>query len=47
MTSLPEHLGSGLFGLLLVNVFHQDTLVLKHVSLALHIQVVVTKYAAT
>lgn len=38
---VAQHLCTLLLGLLLVNVFHQDALVLEHVTLALHVQVVV------
>ena len=37
----PEHLGSGLLRLLLVDVLHQHTLVLERVTLALEVQLVV------
>lgn len=36
-----QHLAALLLGLLLVNVFHEDTLVLEHITLALHVQIVV------
>lgn len=36
-----EELGTGLFGLGLVNEFHEDTLVLEDVTLALHVKLVV------
>lgn len=36
-----EHLAALLLSLLLVNVFHEDALVLEHITLALHVQIVV------
>jgi hypothetical protein len=36
-----QHLSTCLLSLLLVNVFHQDALVLEHVTFHLHVQVVV------
>lgn len=38
---VSQHLAALLLGLLLVNVFHEDTLVLEHITLALHVQIVV------
>jgi len=38
---VTEHLGARVLCLLLVNVLHEDTLVLEDVTLALHVQVVV------
>ena len=34
---IPKHLGSGLLRLLLVNVLHKDSLILEHITLALHV----------
>lgn len=36
-----QHLSTSLLSLSLVDVFHQDALVLEHVTLCLHVQVVV------
>lgn len=36
-----QHLSASLLSLTLVNVFHQDALVLEHITLCLHVQVVV------
>jgi hypothetical protein len=36
-----QHLSTSLFSLLLVNVFHQNALVLEHITFHLHVQVVV------
>ena len=41
VTRVPQHLCARLPGLLLVNVLHQHTLVLEHVTLALHVQQVI------
>merc|ERR1719461_1349836 len=38
---IAQHFGPSLFGLLLVNEFHQDTLVLEHITLGLQVQLVV------
>merc|ERR1719312_714305 len=38
---IGQHLGPGLLGLLLVDVLHQDALVLEHVTLGLQVEVVV------
>merc|ERR1719312_139394 len=38
---VSQHLGPGLLGLLLVDVLHQDALVLEHVTLGLQVEVVV------
>jgi hypothetical protein len=39
--NIPQHLGSGLLCLLLVDELHQDALVLEAVTLALQVQLVV------
>ena len=45
MTSiLPQHLGSGLLCLLLVNMLHQNSLILEDVTFALHVQVMVAAH---
>lgn len=36
-----QHLSTSLLSLSLVNVFHQDALVLEHITLCLHVQIVV------
>ena len=36
-----QHLCTGFLSLTLVNMFHEDTLVLEHVTFHLHVQVVV------
>jgi hypothetical protein len=36
-----QHLSTSLLSLSLVNVFHQDALVLEHITLHLHVQIVV------
>jgi len=41
LSLVTEHLGARVLRLLLVNVLHEDTLVLEDVTLALHVQVVV------
>ena len=41
MYLVSQHLGPGLLCLLLVDVLHQDTLVLEGVSLCLQVQLVV------
>lgn len=38
---VSQHLAALLLGLLLVDVLHEDALVLEHITLALHVQVVV------
>ena len=38
---VSQHLGPGLLGLLLVDVLHQDALVLEHVALCLQVELVV------
>ena len=38
---LLEHLGSRVLSLLLVDVLHQNSLVLEDVSLALHVKIVI------
>jgi len=38
---VTEHLGARVLGLLLVNVLHEYALVLEHITLALHVQVVI------
>merc|ERR1712150_34852 len=38
---VAEHLGASVLNLLLVDMFHEDTLVLEHVSLGFHVQGVV------
>jgi len=41
LSLVSQHLAALLLGLLLVDVLHEDALVLEHVTLALHVQVVV------
>lgn len=41
LSLVGQHFAARLLGLLLVNVFHEDTLVLEHITLALHVQIVV------
>ena len=38
---VSQHLGPGLLGLLLVDMLHEDTLVLESVTLGLQVQLVV------
>uniref|UniRef100_A0A1L8D7V2 Uncharacterized protein n=1 Tax=Nyssomyia neivai TaxID=330878 RepID=A0A1L8D7V2_9DIPT len=41
LSLIIKHLGTLLFGLLLVNVFHEDALILEHITLTLHVEIVI------